>query len=77
MERRANSDHLYGDSADLFKTGDIFGLGAILKKAPIKTPDVPRQNTDIYGEKDQRGYAKYGEEYRKRMSEKEQYTKVY
>ena len=77
MENYADSDHLDRNRADFFKTGDIFIAGAILKKALIETPDVLRQNARIYGEKDQRGYDKSGEEYGKRMSEKEQYTKIY
>jgi hypothetical protein len=77
MENNADSNHLDGNRAYLFKTGDVFIAGAILKKALIETLGVLHQDAHIRGEENQRGNDKYGQKYRKRMSKKEQYTKVY
>jgi hypothetical protein len=76
MDNHAESYQPDGDIADLFKTLDVFSFITILKKVRGETTGVQPQGDCVHGEKDQGGEEKPDTEYRKRMSEKEQDTKI-
>jgi chromatin segregation and condensation protein Rec8/ScpA/Scc1 (kleisin family) len=77
MENHVESDQLDRDSAYLFKAADIFSFAAVLKKIRSEALGVQPQDNRIHDEEDQGRDAKPDTEYRKRMPEKEQNTKIY
>jgi hypothetical protein len=77
MEDYGYADQSYGNGSCLFKTGDIFIFGTVLKKDAVKTLGVQTQYGRIDDEKHKGRYAEPEKEHGKRMAKEEQDEKIY